>query len=59
MGNSLSKIYDDYERYELLCEKVGVVPRPLDSSFYEHEKELMEKNGWERTYFGYQKKEQE
>jgi hypothetical protein len=59
MGNSLSKLYEDYELYELLCENVGVKPLGMSNGFYGHEEKLMEEHGWEKTYLGYKKKPDE
>lgn len=58
MSDSISRIYEDYDAYEALCEELGVEALPLikinesSKSFYEHERELREKHDLYRTYWG-------
>lgn len=54
MGSSRSHIDDDWDAYVELCKKFGVKTKNFDN-YEDHEKELMKKYGYERTYFGYQK----
>lgn len=54
MGSSLSKISDDYDNYLALCKKIKIKEQGMEN-MYEHEKQLMKKYGYEKTYWGYQK----
>lgn len=44
MGSIISKIHDDYEDYEYLCEILGEVPVFLGDSFYKHAEEMVRKH---------------
>lgn len=51
MGSSISKIYDDYDDYEVFCETIGVKSINIDgnsefSSFYKHEDYLLKQLGY-------------
>lgn len=58
MSDILSKICDDYDAYEILCEELGVKSLPLhklnddSKSFYDHERELREEYNLYKNYYG-------
>jgi hypothetical protein len=54
MGSIMSAIYDDMDRYENLCEHLGVKEKSL-GEMYNHMSYLEKTYGYERTYFGHQK----
>ena len=53
MGDSISKLFEDYETYELLCKNLNIKKIGIDKNFYNHEEELMKKYGFIRVYYGY------
>jgi hypothetical protein len=62
MSDTISRVYDDYDAYEALCEELGIEPLPLhrlndsSKSFYDHEHELREQHDLYKTYWGTYKK---
>lgn len=52
MSSSMGRIYDDYNDYESICEKLGITPIGLrdNVSFYDEMKKIFKEHGVDNVY---------
>ena len=53
MGSALKNLVNNYDEYVSLCEKLNEKALKLEEDFYTHEKKLLKKHNWSKTYFGH------